>query len=404
MLTLSGNTTVQYGTYGVGSSPEVINASTISQALTQMQQQGVNSSYIDQLIAQLPYANLTVSKLSLNATYGSGSATIFGGFQVTGNLSTLAPALASADTCKIYAVSGLTSTSTSYSNTTSNSLTNSSSSTSNATSSTTSSSTSTSITTSSTSNQKQCIPIYSAYAVIFSSYQSYSYNMTYSNGLTGFEATLQSSQNLGITKADQTLQSMEPNQTIISSETQFLNQTKVDLSGFQLQFSEVQQANGNYTTSYEFDNLTMYPPIVRNGNEFNMSALFNFLSEGSNSTIPGSVTIKGGSDSAGSVSLIIPSGVPVPTSKTTDSATWSSVPFSSLASVEFSVSQATSTATTSSSLSGSSTVSSTSQTTASSSSSSTQSSQNSSLITYAAVAAVAGVAIAVIAAFLLRRH
>lgn len=92
-LSASGNTTLQYGTYGSGQSETVVNATTISQDLLRLQSQGLNFSSIQRLLANVsatfPQGNFSLTSFGLHAVYGSSSATVYGDISLTGNMTAL---------------------------------------------------------------------------------------------------------------------------------------------------------------------------------------------------------------------------------------------------------------------------------------------------------------------------
>ena len=336
-VSVSGNATLLYGIYQNGTSEENLNQSTIAHLLTVFNSE-MNSTYLDSLLAELPYSNLTVSQYSqLSAQYGPESAMIHGNLVISGNITAMPAALAA---LYVFSSTGQQS---------------------------------------GTCEQQQgCSVFYSAFAAIFSSIQSYSYTATYSNDNFGLQATLQASQNFNIEKALQILEAPSNSTVTFSSlYEKILNSTGFSLSGFTGKFSDNQQTSGDYTEAFQESGLTISPPYVRTGSMLNMSSFFELFN--GTGTFPGTVTMVGGSNSAGTVSLVIPSGVPPPESSTSHSASWTSVQFSQLEGVEFTVGGAISTTTTSSSSSSQTTSSSSSsQTTSSSSSSQTTSSTTSS--------------------------
>jgi hypothetical protein len=122
------------------------------------------------------------------------------------------------------------------------------------------------------------------------------------------------------------------------SQVEFLNTTRVDISGFSADVNEAQKASGEYDMSISVSGLTIYPHVVKIGGMLNESGLFNFLG-GSQAN----VTVTGGANADGSVTVVVPTGVSPPTHSTADSKTWNNVNANALAGLEFSVGQASTT-------------------------------------------------------------
>jgi len=361
-VSVNGSATVQYGPYQNGTIEENINQSTIAHLLTVFQSK-VNSSYLDTLLAQLPYANLTVSQYTLKQINGTNSATVLGNLTISGNITAIPAALAA-----FYLSSGIAGSQLPIT----------------------------------CSGQQVCGASYSAFGAIFSSVQSYSYTATYSNGVAGLQATLQASQNFNLEKALQIL-GASSNSTSTSQQYSILNSTRYRLSGLTGTFSENQMASGEYTEVFQVSGLTIYPPYVKTGNELNMSSLFELFNN--SGTFPGTVTMLGGSNSNGTVSLVIPNSVPTPESSTAQSASWTSVQLSQLGGVGFTVSGPVVTTTTTSSVSSQSTTSSVSSQSTSSTTSSTTSSGGNSGISESVVLGIVILVVVVIVAvyFVVRR-
>jgi hypothetical protein len=248
--------------------------------------------------------------------------------------------------------------------------------------------------TASASNSTQLSPsladVYSAYSVVISSFKDYSYNIAYSGGVLGYSATIHAAQNLSLDEAMKLLARLEPSSGVKVSVSKFLNSTRVDISNFTANLSETQQASGEVNTQFSASGLTIYPGVTSSGGEFNESALFRALG-----TTQGNLTLLGGTSSAGSVSIELPSGVPTPTSSNAASVKWTSANMSSFAGVEFSIGRPTQISTGSS-------------TTAVTSSSSTRSGQSPgtsrTTLMYAIATVVVVVVVVAVAVYFLRRN
>jgi hypothetical protein len=230
--------------------------------------------------------------------------------------------------------------------------------------------------------------VYSAYSEVISSFQDYSYNMAYSGGVLGFSATVHAAPNLNLDEAMKLLARLEPSSGVNATVSKFLNSTRVDISNFTASLSEVQQASGEVNTQFSVSGLTIYPGVTLSGGKFNESALFRALG-----ATQGNLTLLGGTSSAGSVNIELPSGVPTPTSSTATSAKWVSANMSSFDGVEFSVGRPTQT----------SMGSSTTAITSSSSSRSGHSPGTSWMTLMYALVAVVVVVVVAVAAYFLRR-
>jgi hypothetical protein len=456
-LSVTGNTTLQYGTYASGTSQTVLNASSISSYLAMAQKEGLNSTYLNERLEQISYGNLSVTSLSINATYGSSSAVIFGDLQMNGNLTLLpfflvegyvyglfgsftstAEVSSSVVTCSplvpAYCIVDLVNTGSASTSVTGCSLTvggNSVAGTVSPTNPVVPAGGSVEVTCTLPSGESggpsgsivtgmielsngASVPFagtwdqpgtpslrsdLSVYYAIVSSFKDYSYQMAYSNGLMGFQATLQGQQNFNFDKALQILGQASSN-TTSAKQFSILNSTMVNFSGFTEKFSVTQQSSGEYTEMSQATGLTIRPPSVRSGSTLNMSSLFELFN--GTATFPGTVTVVGGSNSAGTVRLEIPASVPPPSTSTPNSATWTSVQVSQLQGVEFNVGGSTVTTSTSSPSSSQSTSSSASSRSTGSATSSTTSSTSSNTYIYIGIAVV--VIIVIIAVALVMRR
>lgn len=214
------------------------------------------------------------------------------------------------------------------------------------TSTTTSAGTSTSAG-STTTNMSLSLPqsyldLFSVFSNVTSSLQGYTYTMSYASGIWEASETLQYAQNLNLDQAMPLFAQYAANQSAPSYITQFLNSTRIDISSFSTNMSEIQNASGEFDTNISVADVTIYPQIVKSGGMFNESGLFRALG-----TVLTNVTVAGGTNADGSVSIVVPAGVPSPTSSTADSKTWTDTNMSLLAGLEFSVGQASTTSTTS---------------------------------------------------------
>lgn len=425
-VSASGNTTLQYGTYGSGQDRVVLNATTISQDLQLLQSEGLNASNIRSLLAQanasFPQGNFSLRSFLLNATYGIESATVYGGIHLTGNM-TLLPSLVAgfylglfgsftrtaeisttAVSCNPQAPaacavtlenSGTASTSVNGCSLNETAVRGNNIGTvspNNPTvpaegsvqvtctlpanisagpngsyvlgwfdlsdgeavpftgtwnsSAVISMSTTTSTSTESTSTpplSQSFLDLFSAFSKVTSSYHEYTYTASYASGIMEVSETLVAAQNLNLDQAMPLFAKYAANQSAPSYVTQFLNSTRVDISSFSANVSEVQKASGEFDTNISVAGVTIYPQIVKSGGVFNESGLFKALE-----ALSTNVTVTGGTSADGSVRVIVPVGVPPPTSSTAGSMGWNGVNMSQLAGLELTVSQASTTSTTSS--------------------------------------------------------
>jgi hypothetical protein len=212
------------------------------------------------------------------------------------------------------------------------------------TSTTTMVSTSTSTRTTTTSLYSQpMLDLFSAYSKVISSLQEYTYTMSYASGIIEVSETGVAAKNFDLDQAMPLLALYTAGQNATSSVVQFLNTTRVDVSSFSANMSEAQNASGEYVTNASIAGLTIYPQIVKSSEVFNESGLFNLFQ-----SMPMNVTVTGGTNNEGSVSITVPASVPAPASASEGSKSWTDVNMSSLAGLEFSTGQAITTSTTSS--------------------------------------------------------
>jgi hypothetical protein len=317
-LSASGSTTIQYGNYSLGSgSYQELNQTTIGEYITLGEQEGFNTTYLDNVFSLIPYADLTATSATITPTYGSSSANVTLLLQVTGNITALPGALAAEYACILTSELNSTTSFTTISSTTSIS--------------------------SGSGNTSQCYTasplmnlLYSQYEGEFTSLSSYSYNLSYASGIFSFEMQSQTSSNnlsnvLGYLYGDSCSGSASTNCSITSPEFQYLNSTRVDLSNFQANFSESQLSNGTYTIQSSINNILVYPPVVFNGNSFNETELLQGAG-----IFNGTVTIVGGSSSGNSVFMSLPGSDPQPTSRNVNSSlTWNSVNLGSISDLQF---------------------------------------------------------------------
>jgi hypothetical protein len=423
-LSVSGNTTLPYGTYGSGQGQVVLNASTISQYLQMLQSQGLNSSSIQNFLAQanaaFPQGDFSLTSFTLSPRYGSDSATVEVDLHLTGNMSTLpflsyvfylnllgsftqpaqvsatvvscnpqAPAACvvtlqntggastSVNACYLQDQSGNSTIGTVYpSNPTipaggsaqvictlptgvSGRPTGSSAygwfyltngypvyfpGTWDSSAQVTMTATSTASTTTTSQQSILILGLFHVYSTVTSSIHEYTYTMTYASGILAFSERLVAAENLNLNQARKLFASFAADQGAPPSQVEFLNTTRVDISGFSADVNEAQKASGEYDMNISVAGLTIYPQVVKIGGMLNESGLFNFLG-GSQAD----VTVAGGTNADGSVTVIVPTGVTPPTNSTANSKVWAQVSANSLAGLEFSVSQASTTSTASSS-------------------------------------------------------
>jgi hypothetical protein len=300
-ITAEGNTTVQYGTYASGGSTLEINASSIATYISNAESNGLNQSALNKELAQYP-GNFTVQSFSITPNYGADSALVSGQFVLNGNISEIP---------YLYAnyITSLAGVNASY-----------------------------------TPPPSATLPL-QAYNDILTSFQDYSYSVAYASGVIGFSATVHAAANLNIDQAMVPLADYAALNASTAAQAQFINTTKVDVSGFHLDASGSDQPDGTFVSTVSAHGFTIRPAVSMSGGAFTESGLFNFLGYGS--TSPANVTIIGGSSPVGSVALSIPSSVPAPTSTTSNSATWTDVSLSALAAVGFTGGSQSTTTTTS---------------------------------------------------------
>src|SRR5208337_2821115 len=91
--------------------------------------------------------------------------------------------------------------------------------------------------------------MFSAYYSLVSSLKDYTYHLGYSDGLFGFQVSLQGSQSANLGQVAKLLQSLEQTSgsTASSGQLNILNSTSISLSGFSEKFSETQLPSGEYT-------------------------------------------------------------------------------------------------------------------------------------------------------------
>ena len=423
-LSVSGNTTVQYGAYGSGQGQVVLNASTIGQYLQMLQSEGLNSSNIQNILAKanaaFPQGGFSLTSFALSPSYGSNSATVEVDLHLTGNMSALpflfaglysglfftvtpppqvsetavlcnpqAPgacvvtlqntggASASVSGCYLEDQSGNTTIGTVYppnptipaggsaqvvcrlpsgvSGGSTASLAfgwfylvngnpvyfdgvwNPSAQVTITTMSTTAVSTTTS------QQSILVLGLLHVYSTVTSSIHEYTYTMTYASGIMAFSERLVAAENLNLNQAGKLFASYAAGQGAPPSQVEFLNTTRVDISGFSADVNEAQKPSGEYDMSISVSGLTIYPHVVKIGGMLNESSLFNFLG-GSQAN----VTVAGGTNADGSVTVVVPAGVSPPTTSTANSKTWNDVNANALAGLEFSVGQASTTSSSSS--------------------------------------------------------
>jgi hypothetical protein len=307
-ITADGNATVQYGTYGSGSSAIVVNATTVAAYISEAESNGLNQTGLNELFAQYP-GNFTVQSLTITSLYGASSALVSGHFVLDGNISEIPFLYAS----YLESAAGVNAT---Y-----------------------------------TPPESATLPM-KAYNDVLASFQDYSYKVAYASGVIGFSATVQAASNLNIDQALVPLAGYAALNASTAAQAQFINTTKVDLSGFHMDVSGSDQAGGTFKSTVSAHGLTLRPAVNMSGGAFTESGLFNFL--GFASTSSTNITVIGGSSSSGSVGLDIPSTAPPPSSTTSNSATWTDVSMSALASVGFTGGSQSSTTTTMQSSSSSS--------------------------------------------------
>lgn len=283
-ITVTGNATVEYGTYKFGGTTVQINSTSVAGYLDTVQKGGINATHLNSLLEMLPVKNLTVTSLSLEANYRSSSATVFGVFRLEGNITALPLDFVylelgcpSSPSCSQF--SSLSSENTLNSN------------------------------------------------LIDSSYQ-----VSYSAGLLGFKSTAHAKQNMNADELLKLLAKTEKANGAPPSVYEFLNSTKIDVSNFNVAFSLTQQAEGSYALTSRVSGVTVTPAVVFQGNEFNEFALFGLFGQ---QTFPGNLTIVGGSTATSHVNIKIPAGTPAPLTSSNNSATWKSVQVGRLAGVEF---------------------------------------------------------------------
>lgn len=285
-LTVTGSATLQYGTYVYGGTTTDINATYVAE-LVAASTYVFSVPYLNNYLALLPYANLAVSTATLVPQYGTSSATINVNFAMTGNMTALPASFEAYAFCS----SGQVSTA-------------------------------------------QCKAYFNTLYQSFASVQSYSYNAAYSSGILGFTMKSTTSQQAGVGDFLTTEAALGGSSSLTPSEEAFLNTTSISVNGFYFKLSERESSPGEATTNFQAGGVTVAPTVSIRNNSFNETGLFDFLANGNGQA---NVTIVGGANSAGSVSIQIPSGVPSASSTTANSATWTNVDFGELAPLQFSV-------------------------------------------------------------------
>jgi len=308
-LSVSGNTTLQYGAYGGGSSQIVLNATTISQYLQQLQSKGLNASNIQKTLtkldATLPHGDFSLASFTLGAVYGTSSAIVSGDLGLTGNMTALPFLIAQAFLLPASQTSSsTTTTSTSVESTTTSLL------------------------------SPSVLGLFSTYSAVSSSIHGYTYKMSYASGIMTLSMNLNAAPDLNLNQAMKLFAKYAVDQGAPDSDAKFLNTTSVDISGLSANVSETQKASGEYDTSIAVAGLTIYPQVVKSGGILNESGLFNFLGAS-----PTNVTVAGGTNAEGSASIVVPASVSPPTSSVGNSKTWTGVNAKALAGLEFSVGQ-----------------------------------------------------------------
>lgn len=325
-LSVSGNVTLQYGSYGSGQDQFVVDQTTIAQGLQMLQREGLNSSNIQNVLAKAS-ANFSEGKFSLTSftltpVYGTNSATVNGDLELAGNMTALPFFIAFLYYGLIVGyLSSFTGTLTM-----------------------------TTTTATSTSGSSALPPsfydILGASSVVMSSVQSYTYTMSYASGILALSEKFVTAQNLNLDQALTLLAKHAAGLGATPSEVQFLNTTRVDISGLSAVTNDNQKPSGEYDINISMTGLTLYPQVTESGGILNESALFHSLGGGG----PTNVTVAGGTNAEGSVTVVVPpAGVPAPTQSTASSKSWTDVNASSLRGLEFSVTPTSSTSSTSSS-------------------------------------------------------
>jgi hypothetical protein len=284
-ISVSGNVTLQYGTYGSGFSQTTVNRSAIATDLAMLQGMYLNRSYINDQINSSGFKDLSVTDLSLGVQYGNTTATVSGKLVVKGNMTALPQEILDLE----YGCP----------------------------------------------NSPMC----AQYKDLFSSYQSvsmssvdYKYSLAYSNGLLGLQFSGHAPAGISIDKALKADAKLLKETGAPASMYQFLNSTTFDFSELSGRLSVSQQANGTATTQFQVEGLTVRPSVRISNSTFTESALFNLLG---NDTLFQRFTVIGGANSTGTVRVVVPAGVPTPKNTTANSATWVSVAATSLAPLQF---------------------------------------------------------------------
>jgi hypothetical protein len=290
-IMVNGNSTLQYGTYLIGSTPLDLNASSVAKLIGYLEAQYVNQPYLNSELGTLPVKNLTVSSVSLTAQYGSSSAQVSWAMTMKGNVSALPLDLS-------YLEFGCP-------------------------------------------QSTQCSQ-YSHYVSSFGSENSTlidsSYTAAYSGGILGFSSTSRAKATLDFGKVVKMISQTESQSGVPAYVIHFLNTTTFNITDFSAILKTSQLANGSSVVSLEGEGLTIRPTTTSiNSTVFTEAPLFKFLGNSSAgaSAYPGILRIVGGTDAGGTVRILVPKDVPAPSSTTSDSATWDSVNFNSLASIQF---------------------------------------------------------------------
>jgi len=112
------------------------------------------------------------------------------------------------------------------------------------------------------------------------------------------------------------------NKTMTTPQDTFLNQTSITVSGMSMQ-SNLDLNSGTYNSNLIGTVIT--PPVVGSAKNFIIPGLFTTVGSTKSSGTGMNITLTGGADSSNQVEVVVPTGTALPTSKTSDSATWLNV-------------------------------------------------------------------------------
>ena len=283
--TQSGSLVLNYGTYSLGGGQTIeLNQTSISQLISLLEQEGFNQTALNREISSIPpyaEAGVQVTTFSITPTYGSSSATVDLNFVMTGNFTALV-----VDEFSYYcSTAGLNA-----------------------------------------SVAASCQSEATLFNSFYSGITSQTYSFGYTGGVLDFQGTVVGPSNFDAEAAIQAAVKEGPSSGMTAAQKAFWSSTTVDISSASGTFSMTQSSSGAVRSQFTLTGMTLRPTVKITGGQFNESAFFN-----AGGTTPENNTIV----TAAGVTMNIPSGVPQPNSRTSNSATWVNVEASSLAGLTF---------------------------------------------------------------------